>query len=279
MPVYKLVWRLGPVLAETLKVLSIIGILCSGQIFHVQQQIKQTWKQTKVWLSFKLNLRLGTTQHFGQFCDAPPPPHPHHHSLCSPCPCGSSDCSLWQIPFHRCCSGTVGSSTAQSGTRGFGGVAAGWTAGWRLDRTPVCGTCTDVHLQHNIKLWEKEERRRDKIGDNCVMMPIARVIYFPILVTVVIVKIEEKIQNPPKLDLLEQHQNSFGFLYVSRLPASCLSMLHSVSPSKLSLTPSFSCASGRVSLSINCHLLKSSSADAFFQVMHEKYELCSQIHL
>ena len=147
MPVYKLVWRLGPVLAETLKVLSIIGILCSGQIFHVQQQIKQTWKQTKVWLSFKLNLRLGTTRHFGQFCDAPTPPHPSHHPLCSPCPCGSSDCFLWQTPFHRCCSGTVGSSTAQSETRGFGGVAVGWTAGWRRDRTPVCGTCTDVHLQ------------------------------------------------------------------------------------------------------------------------------------
>ena len=152
MPVYKLDWRLGPVLAETLKVLSIIGILCSGQIFHVQQQIKQTWKQTKVWLSFKLNLRLGTTQHFGQFCDAPTPPH----SLCSPCPCGSSDCFPWQIPFHRCCSGTVGSSTAQSETRGFEGVAAGWTAGWRRDRTPVCGTCTDVHLQQILN--SKEHR-------------------------------------------------------------------------------------------------------------------------
>lgn len=79
MPVYKLVWRLGPVLAETPKVLSIIGILCSGQIFHVQQQIKQTWKQTKVWLSFKLNLRFETAQHFGQF-SAPSDrdPHPHY---------------------------------------------------------------------------------------------------------------------------------------------------------------------------------------------------------
>ena len=79
MPVYKLVWRLGPVLAETPKVLSIIGILWSGQIFHVQQQIKQTWKQTKVWLSFKLNLRFETAQHFGQF-SAPSDrdPHPHY---------------------------------------------------------------------------------------------------------------------------------------------------------------------------------------------------------
>ena len=149
MPLY-INWLEGsrPVLAETLKVLSIIGIPCSGQIFHVQQQIKQTWKQTKVWLSFKLNLRLGKTQHFGQICAPPPPLHPHHHSLCSPCQCGSSDCSLWQNPFHRCCSGTVGSSTAQSGTRGFGGVAVGWTAGWRRDRTLVCGTCTAVHLQN-----------------------------------------------------------------------------------------------------------------------------------
>ena len=78
MPVYKLVWRLGPVLAETPKVLSIIGILCSGQIFHVQQQIKQTWKQTKVWLSFKLNLRFETAQHFGQFSAPSDDPHPHY---------------------------------------------------------------------------------------------------------------------------------------------------------------------------------------------------------
>ena len=78
MPVYKLVWRLGPVLAETPKVLSIIGILWSGQIFHVQQQIKQTWKQTKVWLSFKLNLRFETAQHFGQFSAPSDDPHPHY---------------------------------------------------------------------------------------------------------------------------------------------------------------------------------------------------------
>ena len=78
MPVYKLVWRLGPVLAETPKVLSIIGILWSGQIFHVQQQIKQTWKQTKVWLSFKLNLRFETAQHFGQFSAPSDDPHPYY---------------------------------------------------------------------------------------------------------------------------------------------------------------------------------------------------------
>ena len=78
MPVYKLVWRLGPVLAETPKVLSIIGILWSGQIFHVQQQIKQTWKQTKVWLSFKLDLRFETAQHFGQFSAPSDDPHPHY---------------------------------------------------------------------------------------------------------------------------------------------------------------------------------------------------------
>ena len=75
----------------------------------------------------------------------------------------------------------------------------------------------------------------------CVMMPIARMIYFHILLTFVIVKIETSqclanFQNQPKLDL---QQNSFGFLYVSRLPASFpLSMLHSLSLSKLSLAPS-----------------------------------------
>ena len=193
MPVYKLVWRLGPVLAETLKVLSIIGILCSGQIFHVQQQIKQTWKQTKVWLSFKLNLRLGTTQHFGQFCDAPTPPHPSHHPLCSPCPCGSSDCFLWQTPFHRCCSGTVGSSTAQSETRGFGGVAVGWTAGWRRDRTPVCGTCTDVHLQ-KFKI-----RKNTETLNMLIMGGLLLIIKLETSRCVVILWI---LKIPPKLDLL-----------------------------------------------------------------------------
>ena len=79
MPLY-INWLEGsrPVLAETLKVLSIIGIPCSGQIFHVQQQIKQTWKQTKVWLSFKLNLRFETAQHFGQFSAPSDDPHPHY---------------------------------------------------------------------------------------------------------------------------------------------------------------------------------------------------------
>ena len=76
------------------------------------------------------------------------------------------------------------------------------------------------------------------------MMPIARMIYFHTLLTFVIVKIETSqclanFQNQPKLDLQQQQQNSFGFLYVSRLPASFpLSMLHSLSLSKLSLAPS-----------------------------------------
>ena len=70
----------------------------------------------------------------------------------SPFQCGSSDCSLWRSPCHRCCSGRVCFSIVQSVTRGYGGAAAGWTVGWTLGHTRECDICRAALLQDEISI-------------------------------------------------------------------------------------------------------------------------------